>query len=69
MAGGCLAFTVEEAAEGRELELLPSLRYAHSADYIRRLAGDAGFAVDRMFRAPIRNDQSGVVQGLYCYLS
>jgi len=67
--GGCLAFTVEKAAEGRDLELLPSLRYAHSAAYIRRLAGEAGFTVDRMFRAPIRNDQSGAVQGLYCYLS
>jgi predicted TPR repeat methyltransferase len=28
--GGCLAFTIERAEAGRDLQLLPSLRYAHS---------------------------------------
>ena len=41
--GGCLAFTVELAKMGQDIQLLPSLRYAHSEAYIRRLADEARF--------------------------
>jgi tetratricopeptide (TPR) repeat protein len=36
--GGCLAFTVEPAKTGQDIQLLPSLRYAHSQTYVQRLA-------------------------------
>ncbi|SNT34866.1 Predicted methyltransferase, contains TPR repeat [Noviherbaspirillum humi] len=36
--GGCFAFTVEESKAGNDLQLQPSLRYAHSEAYIRQLA-------------------------------
>ena len=66
--GGCLAFTVELAKEGRDLQLLPSLRFAHSAAYVRRLADEARFTGVRMFEAPIRHDQTAPIMGLYIYL-
>ena len=66
--GGCLAFTVELAKEGRDIQLLPSLRYAHSEAYIRRLADEARFTGVRMFEAPIRQDQITPIMGLYIYL-
>jgi predicted TPR repeat methyltransferase len=66
--GGCLAFTVELAKEGRDLQLLPSLRYAHSEAYIRRLADEARFTGVRMLEAPIRLDQTTPIMGLYVYL-
>ncbi len=66
--GGCLAFTVELARVGRDIQLLPSLRYAHSEAYIRRLAGEAGFTNVRIFDAPIRFDQTTPIMGLYIYL-
>src|SRR6185436_11808747 len=56
--GGCLAFTVELAKEGRDIELLSSLRYAHSEAYIRRLADGAEFTSVRIAQAPIRRDQT-----------
>lgn len=66
--GGCLAFTVERAATGRNVQLLPSLRYAHSEDYVRRLAEEAGFARVRVSEAPIRYEQTAPIMGLYVYL-
>ena len=66
--GGCLAFTVELAMEGQDIQLLPSLRYAHSEAYVRRLAGEARFTGVRIFEAPIRHDQTTPVMGLYVYL-
>jgi len=66
--GGCLAFTVELAKEGRDIQLLPSLRYAHSEAYIRRLADAAGFTGVRISKAPIRRDQTTPIMGLYIYL-
>jgi predicted TPR repeat methyltransferase len=67
--GGCFAFTVEAPAGMEDLLLLPSLRYAHSERYIRRLAEASGFKIDEIFSAPIRYDQSQPVDGLYVYLS
>lgn len=66
--GGCFAFTVEAPTEDVEWQLLPSLRYAHSEPYIRRLADAHGFKVERMARAPIRYDQDQPLAGLYFYL-
>lgn len=66
--GGCLAFTVEPATEDRDIQLLPSLRYAHSEAYIRRLAAETRFTSVRISRAPIRHDQTTPIMGLYIYL-
>lgn len=67
--GGCFAFTVEAPIGSEELLLLPSLRYAHSERYLRRLAERNGFKIGEIFSAPIRYDQSQPVDGLYVYLS
>ena len=66
--GGCLAFTVELAEEGQDIQLLPSLRYAHSEGYVRRLADEARFTGVRISEAPIRHDQTTPIMGLYVYL-
>jgi predicted TPR repeat methyltransferase len=66
--GGCLAFTVERANEGQDIQLLPSLRYAHSEAYVRRLADEARFTSVRISEAPIRHDQTTPIMGLYVYL-
>jgi predicted TPR repeat methyltransferase len=66
---GRFAFTVEAPSGDAGLQLLPSLRYAHSEAYIRELAGACGFRVDEIFRAPIRYDQAHPLEGLYVYLS
>lgn len=66
--GGRFAFTVEETDDGRDIRLLPSLRYAHSEAYVRRLAADCGFVVRECHRAPIREDQRETVAGLYVHL-
>lgn len=66
--GGCLAFTVERAGTARDVQLLPSLRYAHSEAYIRRIAEEAGFTGVRVFEAPIRHEQTAPIMGLYVYL-
>lgn len=68
-AGGQFAFTVETPAAGDGFQLLPSLRYAHSEAYIRRLALEYGFEVEDIFLAPIRHDQAQAIEGLYVYLS
>ena len=66
--GGCLAFTVELAKKGHDIQLLPSLRYAHSEAYVRRLADEARFTGVRISEAPIRHDQTRPIMGLYIYL-
>lgn len=66
---GRFVFSVELAAPGQELQLLPSLRYAHSEGYVRRLAQERGLRVERIFRAPVRIDQGRPLEGLYCYLA
>jgi predicted TPR repeat methyltransferase len=68
-AGGQFCFTVEPATGDAEVQLLPSLHYAHSESYVRRLADQHGFEVDASFRAALRNDQEQAVEGLYFYLS
>ncbi len=65
---GCFAFTVELSPEGQDVRLLPSLRYAHSESYVRRLAQSHGFKLRDLFKAPLRHDQSQPVMGLYVFL-
>jgi predicted TPR repeat methyltransferase len=66
--GGCFAFSVELAGEGQELQLRPSLRYAHSPAYVERLAKAHGFQVRQTWQAPLREDQRKPVMGLYVLL-
>ena len=65
---GLFAFTVELATSGEDCHLRPSLRYAHSENYIRRLAAQCRIDVTNLLTAPIRHEQSAPVQGLYIYL-
>lgn len=67
-SGGWLSFTVESAASGLGVQLLPSLRYAHSADYLRELARRHGFNVVSTQDAPIRADQGKPLMGQYWHL-
>jgi predicted TPR repeat methyltransferase len=66
--GGCFAFTVELTPNSDDFRLLPSLRYAHSEAYIRRLAGAYGFNVRDLQRAPLRQSQQEPLDALYVYL-
>ena len=66
-AGGVFAFTVEEGTQG-ELELRPSLRYAHSEAGMRRLAQAHGFRVTAMERRPLREEQRQAIAGLFFWL-
>jgi len=67
-AGGCFAFSVEREPGAEDVRLLPSLRYAHAPAYLERLAAAHGFRVQREWEAPLRQDQSEPVPGLYVYL-
>lgn len=66
--GSWLACTVEDAEGGQNLQLLPSLRYAHSMDYLRRLADDHGFNIVVAREHAIRCDQQRPVPGRYVYM-
>ncbi|MDH4424864.1 MAG: tetratricopeptide repeat protein [Acidovorax sp.] len=66
--GGWLAFTVEDAAQGPGVQLLPSLRYAHREDYLQSLARNHGLAVRQMVDAPIRFHEHQPIAGRYVYI-
>jgi len=66
--GGCFAFTVELAPDGEDFVLQPSLRYAHSEAYVRRLAQACGFTVRDVRRAPLRQNRAEPLDALYVYL-
>lgn len=66
--GGWLAFTVEDAAEGPGVQLLPSLRYAHREDYLRALAHTNGLTVRKVLDAPIRFHEHQPIAGRYVYM-
>jgi predicted TPR repeat methyltransferase len=69
-ASGLFCFSAECAAdEGIDFELLPSLRYAHSERYLRKLAGQHGFDLVQLIHAPIREDQRAPIQGMFVYLA
>ena len=67
-AGAWLAFTVEDAQDGYDVQLLPSLRYAHSLAYLRTLAERHGFDTMAAHEHTIRCDQQRPVPGRYVYL-
>jgi predicted TPR repeat methyltransferase len=69
LPGAVFCFTAELPADAAQsVQLLPSLRYAHSERYLRRLAGDHGFGVLDLLVQPVRDDQRKSVDGLYVYL-
>jgi predicted TPR repeat methyltransferase len=66
--GGWLAFTVEEADPGFEVQLHSSLRYAHALTYLQKLAAEHGWRWAKVHRAPLRLDQAQPLMGAYVYL-
>jgi predicted TPR repeat methyltransferase len=66
--GGMFCFSVESVAGGLEYELRPSLRYAHSPGYIRKLSEQHGFEIARASAHPIRDDQRSPVPGWFAWL-
>ena len=66
--GGVFCFSVELAGDEHDFELRPSLRYAHSARYLRRLAGEHGFVVRQRLARSIREEQGAPIDGLFLYL-
>lgn len=67
-AGGLFAFTVQ-AMDGADYALGDDLRYAHSSDYIRRLARDSGFEVARLERVSTRREAHRDAPGLAVVLA
>lgn len=66
--GGCFAFTVERADDVDGYRLQPSLRYAHSEGYVRRLAYEHGYRVREVICAPLRRHAQDPLDALYVYL-
>ncbi|HEY0856373.1 MAG TPA: tetratricopeptide repeat protein [Albitalea sp.] len=66
--GGVFCFTAERAPDADDFVLRPSLRYAHSARYLRTLAAQHGFDVIDVVHAPVREDQHDSIEGLFVYL-
>jgi predicted TPR repeat methyltransferase len=62
-SGGLLAFTVE-THDGDGVILGEGLRYAHSADYVRRSLGEAGLELSRCEDLSARNEENLPVPGL-----
>ncbi len=61
--GGLLAFTVETHS-GDGPKLLPTLRSAYGAAYVRRVLGDAGLAVVHRAEVSVRTEKGVPVDGL-----
>jgi len=65
---GWLAFTIEETRSDQDVELLPSLRYAHAPAYLRRLAAAHGLRWVDAQRQALRYDQRQGIHGLCVFL-
>ncbi|RYF40906.1 MAG: methyltransferase domain-containing protein, partial [Comamonadaceae bacterium] len=65
---GVFCFSVEQASEGHDLQLQPSLRYAHSEGYLRALAQQHGLEVTQVRRGTVREDQRLAIPGLFVWL-
>lgn len=61
--GGTLAFTVEKA-DGGDWTVRESLRFAHGAAYIERLAAQTGLALVALEEAVLRQDRGASITGL-----
>ncbi len=70
MASGVFCFSVETlpTTDDADFRLLPSLRYAHSTDYILRLAATHGFSPISLVPGPVREEQRAAIDGLYVCL-
>lgn len=66
--GGVFAFCVEQHQGPQDLQLLPSLRYAHAPAYLQRLALAHGFRIRRQWHAPLRQEQGRSIEALYLVL-
>ncbi|MGO4654108.1 methyltransferase [Ensifer sp. 2YAB10] len=64
VAGGHFAFSVEDAGDGVDFLLRPSLRYAHSETYIRGLCATHGLEFKAIERTVIRMDAGQPVFGI-----
>lgn len=62
--GGLFAFSVEDGDGDADVTLRPSLRYAHSPDYVRRLCTAHGLALSAVSRTDIRNDGGKPIAGI-----
>jgi len=60
--GGLLAFTAERS-DTKDLVLRPSRRFAHSANYLRSLANETGFAVLEISPSVLRQESGKDVDG------
>jgi predicted TPR repeat methyltransferase len=60
---GLLAFTVETHS-GDGMKLLPTLRYAHGAPYLRRALGAAGLVAAHFAQASVRSEKGVPVDSL-----
>jgi predicted TPR repeat methyltransferase len=60
---GIFAFTVETHAGGG-VKLLPTLRYAHSEDYVRAVLNGAGLTVAHLAQTPVRAEKGVPVDSL-----
>jgi len=60
---GRLLFSVE-AAEGENLVLQPTGRYAHPRSYVERVAAAAGLRVERCEHFPLRREKGTMLDGL-----
>ena len=69
--GGMFCFSAELAGPACRtgFELQPSLRYAHTPDYLLGLAAQHGFDAVLMKHEPIRKDQLEPIDGLFVYLA
>ena len=66
--GGLFAFSAE-SHEGDRWLLRPSRRYAHNAEYVRRVAGEAGFDVVLLTPNVLRKEGGRDVNGLIVVLA
>jgi predicted TPR repeat methyltransferase len=67
-SGGVFCFSVEAAPDDAQYLLRPSLRYAHSPGYIRKLSEQYGFEIARTSAHPIRDDQRSPIPGWFAWL-
>ena len=69
--GGVFGFSIELGAggdAGPPFSLQPSLRYTHSARYVRDVAARHGFDVIGTLEATMREDRREAVHGIYFFL-
>jgi predicted TPR repeat methyltransferase len=60
--GALFIFSVEDLQQGT-FQIMPSGRYAHSADYIRTLAADNGFVLTHSEQCELRKERGKIIPG------